>query len=175
MKRLFFMIALAVSLFGDRDGGPYIGVGYGQGGIEDKEKYYLFETKSAQSFLVYAGAYINRHLSVEIEYIDGLAYRSGGVEHIFEVIDVNTQAHYAFFENRLDFFAKFGAGQVLEGGKTGFGFVYALGSAYRVDEMFALKVGYDYVDFGIDTVGNDGSADVKVGIGYYFAAFEVQF
>ncbi len=174
MKRaLFSFLLFTLSLMAERNGGPYISVGYGDSYIKDSG-YYGLDEESSKGYIVCAGAYINKHLSVEVEYIDALQYHSpqrGNVD--FSVIDINTQAHYPLYDDKLDLYVKFGAGEVNQN-SSGFALVYGAGASWRFDERFALRSGYDYVDFGIDQNG-DGSSDVKMHIGFYFVALEVQF
>ena len=172
--RLLLALLLFVSIVeAKRGAGPYIGGGYGSSLIKDKG-YYDLDKKSSNGYIVYAGAYINDNLSVEIEHVGSLKYRQKNQSQISPAFnDINTQAHYPIWNKMIDLYVKFGAGYV-EDGKSGHTFVYGGGMAYRIDAKFALKVGYDYFDYGIDLNG-DNSADKKVAIEYFFSAFEVQF
>jgi len=68
---------------------------------------------------------------------------------------------------------KFGAGTVTLF-DNGYTLVYGAGTAYRFNERYALRVAYDYFDFGVDQ-NDDTVADKKLKVGYIYAAFEVQF
>jgi len=167
---LFFAITL---LWADRSGGPYIGLGYAHSQLKEKG-FFDLEDDGDSSLLFVAGAYINPYLSVEIEYTDLLSFKRNNGENVeAKILDVNTQAHYAFFENRLDFFAKFGVGEIYKTQK-GFTFVYGGGAAYRLNDRYALRIGYNYFDFGYDENG-DNSSDIDMGINQFYGVFEVQF
>ncbi len=171
----FILILLLVFCVAEakRGAGPYIGGGYGTSSLKDGGYYDLKESRS-DGYVLYAGAYINDYLSVELEYIADLNYKRNSGETItHKFIDINTQAHYPFWEKRLDLYAKFGAGYVYLN-DSGHTLVYGAGIAYRIDERYTLRIGYDYFDFGIDYTG-DGAVDKKVAVGVLFGSFEVQF
>jgi len=173
IKKLLLIACMVLMLYADRNGGPYIGIGYGDSSIADKE-FYSLEEKKSKGYCVYAGAYINRHLSVELEYVGALSYRQNSTQYVdFNLLHINTQAHYAFFEERLDFFVKFGVGEIIEK-NSGFAMIYGAGAAWRFHKRFALKTGYDFIDFGVD-INGDNSSDASMHIGYFFGAVEVQF
>ena len=156
-----------------RGAGPYIGGGYGISDIKDGGHYDL-QDKSSNGYVVYAGAYINDYLSVELEHIGSLSYTQRNNQEVdFTFTDVNTQAHYPLYDGDFDIYAKFGAGYVSQG-SSGHTLLYGAGAAYRINERYAVRVGYDYFDFGIDTSG-DGTVDKKMAIEYLFCSFEVQF
>ena len=174
---LRFVLVLLL-LFGlaeaKRGAGPYIGGGYGTSSLKDGGFYNLQENNS-NGYVLYAGAYINDYLSVELEYVAGLNYEQKqneeSITHKF--IDINTQAHYPFWDKKIDLYAKFGAGYVYKN-SSGHTLVYGAGAAYRLNERYALRMGYNYFDFGIDVSG-DGSVDKKMAVGFLFGSFEVQF
>ena len=156
-----------------RGAGPYIGGGYGTSSLKDGGYYELKESRS-DGYVLYAGAYINDYLSVELEYIADLNYKQNNDETItHKFIDINTQAHYPFWEKRLDVYAKFGAGFVYQN-SSGHMLVYGVGAAYRIDARYAVRIGYDYFDFGID-YSEDGVVDKNMAVGFLFGSFEVQF
>ncbi len=156
-----------------RGAGPYIGGGYGTSNLKDGGYYDLQESIS-DGYILYAGAYINDYLSVEFEYIDDLNYeRQNGETITHKFIDINTQAHYPFWEKRIDLYAKFGAGYVYLN-DSGHTLLYGAGVAYRINEMYAVRVGYNYFDFGLDDT-KDGTVDEKMAVGIFFGSFEVQF
>ena len=173
MRFFLVFVLMAFSLYASRDGGPYIGGGYGVAKL-DVDGYYDLKEDSSNSTKIYAGAYINKNLSVEVEYVGDLAYEvKGRNEFTPNLMDVNTQAHYQFFNEKLDVFAKFGVGEIHYEDK-GFTFVYGGGVSWWINEMFLLKFGFDRFDFGYDK-DNDNSADKDFKIDYFYSAFEVQF
>ena len=174
MRFVFIILLFLGAAEAKRGAGPYIGGGYGTSVLKDNGYYSDLEKNKSNGYLLYAGAYINDYLSVELEYIDGLNYeRQNGETITHKFIDINTQAHYPFLEKRIDLFAKFGAGFVYQN-SSGHTLVYGAGAAYRIDERYALRMGYNYFDFGIDNSG-DGAVDKNMAVGYLFASFEVQF
>lgn len=172
--RLLLILLLFVGLAeAKRGAGPYVGGGYGISELKDGGYYDLRESKSS-GYILYAGAYINDYLSVELEYVANLNYkRQNGVSISHKFIDVNTQAHYPLWDKKIDLYAKFGAGYVYmtDSGHT---LVYGGGVAYRINERYALRMGYDYFDFGLDYT-QDGAVDQKMAVGLWFGSFEVQF
>lgn len=187
MKFILIFILTFSTLLAHRDGGPYLGFGYGiskyyDGGF-NKE---IIENQSKTSTF-YAGAYINKHLSVELGYIDFNANNLGdGFEIIdkqsnknnisFSAITISTLAHYAFFSDTLDFYARFGAGEISQSTLFGEGFsmTYGLGIAYRFNKYFSMKFAYDTYQFGFDE-NSDKSSDYRMGLDYIYSAIEVQF
>ena len=158
-----------------RGAGPYLGGGYGSSTLKDDRHYDLKEDTS-NGYVLYAGAYINDYLSVELEYVGGLQYTTQNTKQLdFSFSDVNTQAHYpfSFYNEAFDLYAKFGAGYVSLNG-TGHTLVYGAGASYRVNDRYAVRFGYDYFNFGIDETGNS-AADKKIAVEYFFGSIEVQF
>ncbi len=94
------------------------------------------------------------------------------VEKSFD--NVSTLAHYAFFDDLLDFYAKFGAGYVTSFGEDGSSFIYGIGTSLRLSELLSIKVAYDIYDFGYDTSAN-GSSDYDMKISYPYIGMEIQF
>lgn len=174
MRFVFVMLLLFGIAEAKRGAGPYIGGGYGESSLKDGG-YYSLKESASKGYAVYAGAYINDYLSVELEYVADLDYeKKSGETFACSFTDINTQAHYPFWNKRVDVYAKFGVGNVYKENGKGFTFAYGAGLAYRFNEYFALKAGYDYFDFGLDSDGDD-VADRTMALGYLFGSFEVQF
>lgn len=187
MRYILVFLLLVSSLLADRDGGPYLGIGYGYGDYDDDGFDKVIVEDSSQSLTLYAGAYINKHLSVEFAYVNFDSYQKGSgylvtdnsdkEKHFsFSVRSISTLAHYAFFDDALDFYARFGAGEMrsTRSSDAGFSMVYGAGVSYRISEMFSLKLAYDLYDFGYDE-DYDDSDDYKMRMDYIYTAFEVQF
>lgn len=161
----------------EREGGPYIGLGYGFSSYNDDGYYSKVDDRNIASYNLYAGAYINKYLSVELDYM-----RSGDfkVEDTskdsfnYSSVTINALAHYPVLYGNLDFYAKFGAGQsyVNISGSDGAALVIGGGMSYRINEIFALKVGYDMYSFNYDS---DARGGFDMDVQYAFAAVEVQF
>jgi len=172
--RFFLVFVLMVlSLYASRDGGPYIGGGYCSSTI-DTNGYFEMKEDSSSGYKIYAGAYINNNFSVEFETIRDLTYQTLDEEYSFILYDINTQAHYQFFNRTIDTFLKFGVGEIDYDKNKGFSFVYGGGIAWWINERFSLKAGYDIYSFGYDE-NNDNSADKDFNINYFYTSFEVQF
>jgi len=138
---------------------------------------------TSNGITLYGGAYINRHLSVELGYTsfdswhidDGYAAVQGQ-EIGAAAITVSTLAHYAFFDDTLDFYVKFGVADMAfnVAKSSGFGMVYGLGVAYRFDEVYSMKLAYDIYKFDYDS-NSDGAADYHMQLEYAYVAIEMQF
>lgn len=167
----------------DRDGGPYIGLGYGVSKFNDDALFPNQETKANQSALFYAGAYINKHLSVELNYT---SFNAFGINDGYRVEDqkyisghalgVSTLAHYAFFDDRLDFYARFGVADLTlsEFGSGGFSFLVGAGTSWRVNDWFALRLAYEQYQFDYDADSNN-VVDRHFSIDYIYTGMEFQF
>jgi len=193
MRYVLVLVLILSSLYADRDGGPYIGLGYGTSTYNDDGCYasgcannsntpeILTQDKS-EAMSIYAGAYINKYLSVELNYTDFSLMAKKGYEVDttkkieFYAITVSTMVHYAFFDDILDFHARYGVGKIKEHitGAKGFTKVYGLGSSVRFSEMVSLKIAYDMYTFGYDSNG-DNSSDFNQDIRYIYTALELQF
>ena len=183
MKYILVLVLILSSLSADRDGGPYIGVGYGVSQFNDDGVYSAFKNDKSDASSFYLGAYINKHLSVEYNYADFTAY---GKTEGYKVNDtdslkfyfknISTLAHYAFFDDTWDFYTKLGVGEVTQGKLDieGFSFVLGIGTSIRVSEMISFKIAYDRYSFGYDS-DNDNSSDYDLSIDYIYTALEFQF
>ena len=187
MKLLLILILTFTQLLADRDGGPYLGIGYGFGDYSDDKLYKEVKENTSESLTIYGGAYINKHLSVELAYVDFDAKGYGDgflvVDETdqekfisFSVMSISTLAHYAFFDDALDFYVRFGAGEVSSSASSdeGFTMLYGAGVAYRFNKYIALKVAYDLYKIGLDTDA-DNSSEYKMTIEHIYSAIEVQF
>jgi len=170
------------SVYADRGAGPYISVGYGVSTLDDNGFYNNLKKNDSYSTNVTFGAYINKYLSVEFNYTDSTAfgtskayeYDKGNLS--FFALDVSTLAHYAFFDDILDFYAKFGVGEIHQDNKEikGFTFVYGLGTSLRLNDTVSIKLAVDMFDYGYDA-NKDGSSDYDFNINYVYTALEFQF
>ncbi len=181
MKIILSIVIFCTVLFADRDGGPYIGLGYGVSQYDDDSVYKEKKIDDSTSYNIYGGAYINKHLSVELGYVDfnsGDAYRVVDEQDnekalSFSSINVSTLAHYAFFDDILDFYGKFGVGQISASGigTSGFTMIYGAGIGVRFSEMFSMKIAYDIymIEYAQEL------EDKKMHIGFAYTALEIQF
>ena len=181
MKIVLAILMFVGVLLADRDGGPYIGVGYGVSKYDSNSVFKIDKENESGAFTFYAGAYINKHLSVEFNYLDFniedsysvVDYRDTNQKVSFTTYNVSTLAHYAFFNDILDFYAKFGVGNMSSKGinANDFTMLYGGGVGLRFSEMFSMKVAYDryMVDY------NQGIIDKRMNLDFIYTAFEVQF
>ncbi|WP_373070449.1 outer membrane beta-barrel protein [Sulfurimonas sp.] len=179
--RIFLVLVFLFSLvYADRDGGPYLGIGYGVAEYDDDGLYEQITDKSAPYMFYYGGAYINKHLSVELGYAkikdEQFKVVDSGVKKdvSYNLYNISALAHYAFFDDIWDFYAKFGAGYVTKNSKNGSSLLYGVGTSIRFNELISVKVAYDMYEFGYDENGNT-SADYKMRIYYPYVALEFQF
>lgn len=184
------VLLFTLPLIADRTG-PYLGVGAGLSYYNDDGRLQRVSTDHASSYRFCAGAFINEYLSVEIDYaylkaFQGTSEIGEAVEEKFEALTVAALAHYPVWENRIDLFAKFGAGELFwsETGKTqkqddstGTLLVGA-GVGYRPTERLTFNLGYDYYTFSLDALDPATNLAMKryeMEIGLLYLGVEVQF
>jgi hypothetical protein len=181
MKIVLSVLLFCSLLLADRDGGPYIGFGYGTTQYDDDSVYFDQTENESKAMLFYGGAYINKYLSVEFSYVN---FNSGNSYVVvddtlveksmdFTTYNISTLAHYAFFDDVLDFYAKCGVGEVSSNGAdvSGFTMVYGGGVGVRFNEMFSMKVAYDR--YNIEYL--DDVTKYQMNVDLIYGAFEVQF
>jgi len=187
MKFIVMFLLLFTSVFADRDGGPYLGIGYGNAKFNDDGFYQEVKEKKSDSIILYAGAYINKYLSVEFNYIQFDAFsKDNGYIFVDEtaqekrleldIRSISTLAHYAFLDDSLDFYARFGAGEIRNNivSKEGFTMLYGVGMSYRLGKMFSLKIAYDLYEFELDK-DDDNSGDYEMKLDFIYTGLEIQF
>ncbi|MGD9719364.1 MAG: outer membrane beta-barrel protein [Sulfurimonadaceae bacterium] len=176
MMRFFILFLAFVGLAcADRDGGPYLGIGYGVSEFGTNDIYTDLKEDKANSFMIYGGAAINKHLSVELGYVGFGSYiLANDTELEANIITVTTLVQYPFYEDMFSIYAKVGVGQVDLStlNDTGFSYVAGGGLSYRYNEYLGVKAGYEYYPFDYeDTLGATHSMKIE----YVYGAFEVQF
>lgn len=175
MKYIIVLVLLFSSIYADRDGGPYIGLGYGTLTYDNDGLSTTSKEDELDSRALCLGAYINKHLSVELNLVDfGLVDATNNLDFFSDT--VSTLAHYAFYEDVLDFYIKFGVGEMREkiADAKGFSFVTGLGSSIRFNEWLSIKIAYDRYSFGYDEDG-DNASDNDLLIHHVYTALEFQF
>jgi len=181
MKIILSILLFCSLLLADRDGGPYIGFGYGISTFSDDGIYKELKEDKSNSMTVYGGAYINKHLSVELGFVNMtsgngfIAVDATNKENdlSFSSLNFSTLAHYAFFDDILDFYAKFGVGQMdaTGVGTTGFTMLFGTGVGVRFSEMLSMKVAYDRYITDYEKSG----AKHEMHVDFIYTALEVQF
>lgn len=184
MMRILLVLALLLTFsHADREGGPYIGAGAGVSKLGNDGLYGTLKSDTSGSATFYGGAYINKYLSVELSYASFDAwhvkkgYEINDTDTLnFGALGVSTLAHYPFFDDALDTYARFGVAQMSLGGASalGFGYLVGAGVAYRINDFLALRVAYDLYSFDYDKDG-DEVADNSMQIEFLYSAIEVQF
>ncbi|MCD6433944.1 MAG: outer membrane beta-barrel protein [Sulfurimonas sp.] len=171
---LIFLMFMGVA-FGDRDGGPYVGVGYGISEYNSDGLYENLKSDTSNSVTIYGGAYINKYFSVELGYSDFDSWEvDESLTVSYSALSVSTLVHYAFFDDMLDFYAKFGVGQIDASGidSGGSTFVYGGGVGMRFNEWLSMKVAYDRYTFEYQS---SSSGNYDMNIDYLYSALEFQF
>jgi len=181
LKKILVVLLLVTSLFADRDGGPYIGLGYGTSKYNDDGLYTTLKSDTSTSATIYGGAYINKYFSVELGYASFDAWQKDGgyeVDSIkkvrYSATTVSVLAHYAFFDDILDFYAKGGVGSINASGIStdGFTITYGGGIGVRFNEWLGMKVAYDRYTFEYKDLAT-GHHDMY--IDFIYGAIEFQF
>jgi opacity protein-like surface antigen len=188
---LALLFLLSSALYADRSG-PYLGIGYGIGEIDDdnyfKERSYSqIKEKEPEALYLYAGAFINENLSVELDYVTFGDVIAENASHnqlkdsvsIFSAVAV---AHYPVFDDRIDLFVRFGAGQV-KGTEKGdekrnyneAALLFGAGAGYRPADFLTFKLGYDRYVYDKKSALTDDDTKYSTVIDFFYAAFEVQF
>ena len=181
--RYFILLLLAVSLFSAERSGPYLGLGYGIGLLED-DGYYVAEKPESRTLLrAYGGAYLNENFSVELDYTHFNAFEGehalyGKLEEQFTLLTASAAVHYPVLDDTLDLFAKFGAGEVTwnESGAadrsdSAAALLYGVGCSIRFMEVMSFKIGVDLAQFSLD----DANQNYDMLLQYGYGALEVQF
>lgn len=143
MRIAFILLFFVSFVYADRDGGPYVGVGYSYCEYGDDGFYKQMDEKSAASWMLYAGAVINKHLSVEFAYHDFGSYKTEGLNsEKIKAYSISTLGHYPVFNERLDLFVKFGVGELnmQSASQSGFSYVYGVGTSYRFTKKIASRI-----------------------------------
>ncbi len=181
--KLFLLLAFSLSMANavekERNGGPYVGMSYGLSSYNDNSFYTDIQDKEKNSYGFFGGAYINRYLSVELNYMKSGDFKivdsvSNKTAFNYSAVTVSALAHYPLYYDTFDLFAKFGAGQSYTSitSTDGSALVVGGGVSYRIDEMFALKVAYDRYMFNYNS---DTRGKFDMDIQYAYAGIEVQF
>ena len=183
MKIILSIFLMFGVLLADREGGPYIGVGYGVSKYNDGGLYKKLKREFSGSLKIYGGAYINKHLSIELDYtsfnsmgIDNGFLEKGKTEYIdFSATSVSTLVHYPFSDDTLDLYAKVGVGQLDSSGvdEDGFTFVIGSGIGFRFNKYASMHFSYNVYNFKYNNLNTDTVH--KMSIDYVYTAIEVQF
>lgn len=174
--KLLIILLITVGLFAAERTGPYLSAGVGISTYDDGGRPVTIENRDVVQYRVAAGAFINSHLSVALEYghFDAFEGRTGDGEtnrQFFRVLTADATGHYAFFDDQLDLFATFGAGELFweEQAKTDKSssaavLLFGAGAGVRPVPWLTFNVGYSYYQFGMRD--SEGTYDMALGSMY---------
>jgi len=185
------LFLLSNALYAERSG-PYLGIGYGVGDVDDdgyfKDREYTdMKEKEPKALRLYAGAFINQYLSVELDYLsfdDVIAEDASGrqIKDSVAIFSAVAIAHYPLLDEKIDLFGRFGAGQVKgkESSEAGRDYneaalLFGAGAGYRPVEFITLKLGYDRYLYDKTSALPDDDLKYSTVIDFFYVAFEVQF
>jgi len=186
MKTLFTLLLLlgVVTLQAQERSGPYLSFGYGSALYSDDSRFSYQDDETAILYRLSAGAYMNRSFSVEIDYTKLENYESryanGDMsDEAYALLSVSVAIHGSAFENKMDLFAKMGAGEVtwdekrdtISRDSSGGALVFGVGAGYRFNENLMFKAGYDRYDFTL----TESDAKYRMHLDVFYGALEVQF
>ena len=197
MKKLIIALLSVVTFaFGepmDRTG-PYIAVGGGYAVFDDDHRMEAEPSGITPSYNlnIIGGAFINRYLSVEIafDYYDTFVNDDNENTTKLYIADVAVKAHYPLWDNRIDLYGAFGAGQVywdedlnsISQENTAGALRGDIGVGYRAVDWLTLNIGARRYFFTLDHQTGEIDADGNTVIKQYFmdlssayANIEVQF
>ncbi len=157
--------------------GPYLEAGLGTATYEDDGRLASVDGAGEAQYRFIAGAFINSYLSVELGFshfndFEGKTAEGERTREAFDCLSVGAVAHYPLFDDRIDLFAKFGAGQIFWN-ETGNGnrdssaaaLLYGAGVGVRATSRLTFNVGYDFHSFGMDD--NTTRYDMNIGSVYF--------
>ena len=182
-KWMVLIMLFTASAWAERSG-PYIGAGVGLSSYNDDDRLDAITDNSNGTLRLYAGAYINKYFSVEVDYsalmkFEGLTKIGGEVTNEFSILSFAALAHYPVANDSVDLYAKFGAGQLFweESGSESHSddsaaMLFGAGIGYRLMEALTLNLGYDFYTFSMDGA-NDAHYNMSLGVTYL--KVEVQF
>lgn len=181
--RFVIPLLTAVSLLAAERSGPYLGAGVGIGTYDDDGRLAGIENTNVPQLRLSAGAFINKHLSVALEYGQFEAFRgrtadAGETLEYFKTLTADVVVHYPVLEERVDWYAKFGAGEIFwdETGATDHSssaatLLFGAGVGFRPWSRLTFNLGYDFYQFGMD----DTAGSYTMGLGSAYFECQVQF
>jgi opacity protein-like surface antigen len=177
---LFFA---AVSLIAAERSGPYLSAGMGAGTYNDDGRLASVESRNVAQYRIGAGAFINKNLSVALDYgqfdgFKGTTQQGGSAEEYFKILSADVYGHYPLFDDQVDMYAKFGAGQIFWNetaatphSSTAASLVFGAGVGVRPLPWLTFNVGYDFYQFGMD----DNTSSYNMSLGSAYIELQVQF
>lgn len=155
---------------------PYIDLGYGISNYSDNNYYKQVKSTNVGAFNISLGAYINKYLAVEIEYLKTGTFDTQKVDGSsssfnYSAITVNTAAHYYVYKNRIDLHVKFGMGQSSTSlsSNDGSAILYGLGTSYILSARYSLGVNYN-----IDTFSHNSSQRGSFSMNIQYVSMDVK-
>jgi hypothetical protein len=177
------MLLTALSLFAAERSGPFLEAGAGLGDYDDEGRLAHVTSKNVPQLRVGAGAFINRHFSVALEYaqfevFEGTTRSAEASRQYFKMFSASAAGHYPILKDRVDLFAKFGAGEIFWDqtkpaslSSSAAVLVYGAGIGVRPVSWLTFNLGYDFYTFEMDT----GEASYDMNLGSAYLDLQVQF
>ncbi len=175
MKRLIGLLLPLALLAGER-AGPYLGAGAGIANYRDDGRLASIEGTDETRYHFNAGAFINKYFSVEFALahfndFGGIDRDGVSVRESFNTLTADALVHYPVMNDRLDFFGKFGAGQIFweEHGShyrssNSATLLFGAGFGFRPTKRVTVNIGYDFNTFRMDV--NTTRFEMQLGTGY---------
>ncbi len=173
MKLLITCVMIAASVLAAERAGPYLSAGMGIGNYDDGGRLAGIENDNVIQYRFSAGAFINEYLSVALDYVqydafEGKRHDGGMTQQFFKILTADVSGHYAFFDDQLDIFATFGAGELFWEEKSAdpksssaAALLFGVGAGVRPLPWMTFNVGYGYYQFGMDTGADVYSMDLN--------------
>ena len=175
MRSAGILLAATLLCAAERSG-PYLEAGAGLGSYNDDSRRAEITTDSVTQYRFGAGAFINDYLSVSLDYaqfgdFDGRTGTGETSRETFKALSAAVTGHYPVFNERIDLYARFGAGELYwdqsrpERKSSSAGtVVFGIGVGVRAMEWLTVNAGYDLYQFGMDENGT--SYDMSLGSAY---------
>ncbi|WP_345971055.1 MULTISPECIES: outer membrane beta-barrel protein [Sulfurimonas] len=182
MRGAAILLAATLLCAADRSG-PYLEAGAGLGSYNDDGRRATISTETVPQYRFGAGAFINRHLSVSLQYaqfgdFEGKTGAGETSREAFKVLSADVTGHYPIFNETVDIFARFGAGELYwdqsrpERKSSSAGtLVYGIGVGIRALSWLTVNAGYDFYQFGMDENGTS----YEMNLGSAYIGLQVQF
>lgn len=133
---------------------PYVDLGYGAANYSDGGYYKSVANTNVGAYNVSLGAYINRYLAVELEYLKTGTFSTKKIDgssssFSYAALTINTAAHYYVYKNRIDMHIKFGMGQAYTSlsASNGSAILYGFGAGYIFSPRYSMGLTYNIDTF----------------------------
>jgi len=186
MKYVLLLITVVSFLWAepvDRTG-PYLAAGGGYTNFYDEGRIGA-EVDNSYDLILVGGAFINKHLSVEliVDYFDTFSSQYNQNTTNVYMIEASAKAHYPFWKERIDLYGAFGAGgifwrETINGlsDKDNSGVTSGdLGVGFRVMKNLTINLGYRRYFFILEDTKTGELEKFNMETGSVYSTIEVQF